>query len=157
MILVGAAFAILILAIFYFAFKAESVKKELHLYQGKLTTVTNTSKQHVEMINLLSEAYQKSLLDKLAFVKQTRPDMQNIKCVDAIIMQTVQITNDMLLKNMTVKQAVEHNIGRVSDISHEELQNFFVDQPNAIKQAWNGIHYRQYMSLCEQLLEAIDA
>ncbi|WP_016956108.1 hypothetical protein ACMZOO_08005 [Catenovulum sp. SX2] len=156
MIFIGAAFAVLLLAIFYFATKTEGVRKDLVACQTKLNNISNDNKSQSEVIVLLAEEFQKNQVDKLALVKQTRGELLEVKVAEAILGHGTYIVQDMVYKNLPVKQAVERNLGRSSDLSAEQVHNFFVDQSHTIKQAWAGTHVRQYMHLCALLLELVD-
>lgn len=156
MIFIGAAFAVLLLLIFFFISKAENVRKELLSCQTKLNSVSSDNKTQAEVLMLLADEYQKSLVDKLALMKQTRGELLEVKVADAILANTTYIVQDMVYKNLPVKQAVERNLGRNSELTPEQVHNFFVDQSHTIKQAWAGTHVRQYMGLCSLLLDLAD-
>ncbi|EWH11730.1 hypothetical protein DS2_02865 [Catenovulum agarivorans DS-2] len=157
MIFVGAAFAVLLLAIFYFASKTEGVRKELTACQTQLNNISNDNKSQAEVISLLADEYQRHLTDKLALVKQTRGDLMQVKVAEAIVGNSTYVIQDMVYKNLSIKQAVERNLGRSGELTAEQMHNFFVDQSHALKQAWAGTHVRQHMDLCRQLIELADS
>lgn len=157
MIFVWVAFAVLLLAVFYFATKTEGVRKDLASCQAKLNSMSSDNRNQTEVLVLLADDLQKQLVSKLAMVKQTRGELTEVKVADAIISASSYIIQDMVYKNHTVKQAIERNLGRNSDLTAEQVHNFFVDQPHAIKQAWTGTHVRQYMDLTALLLESVNS
>lgn len=154
MTIIAGVASILVLLIIYLYVRTEGLRRELASTKRQLGIASNELK-HMELASEhLAFEQQAALRQNMARVKSLgHPDGKIVKYTEAMIDALVNVTVEAARGHKNVIEAFKKQLGRHTDISHEDFDKFISEQEDRIKMEWHKKTVLGYLTVCRLMID----
>lgn len=155
MIVLGIA-GIAVLIIIYLYVRSDGLRRELLGTKRHLTITSSELKNLEEALEILAFEQQIAMRKNIGRAKSIgHPDSTAVKYTEALIEASVNVTVEAAKGHKNVHEAFKKQLGRQTDISHEDFNNFISNQEDKIKMEWHKKSVLGYLAVCRLMVDVV--